>query len=70
MVHPCPKCGAPCESTGSLEIDGTPFPIFQCETCEVPWEVGDKSYPTAFTFCINAAGQWFDPLAYGDPGLN
>jgi hypothetical protein len=55
---------------GILEIDGQTYPSFQCETCEVAWEVGGKSYPTAFTFCVNAAGQWFDPLAYGDPNLN
>ena len=68
--YPCPKCGTRCEKSGELPIDGKEFPFFQCDTCQVPWEVEGQIFPTAFTFCVDANGQWFDPLRYGDPGLN
>lgn len=68
--HPCPKCGASCEKSGEVPIDGKSFPVFQCDTCQVPWEVEGQTFPTAFTFCVNDAGDSFDPLTYGDPGLN
>jgi len=68
--HACPKYGAACEKTREVPIDRKNFPVFQCDTCQVPWEIDGETFPTAFTFCVNAAGQWFDPLTYGDPGLN
>lgn len=68
--YSCPKCSARCEKSGELPIDGKNFPVFQCATCQVPWEVDGQMFPTAFTFCVNASAHWFDPTSYGDPSLN
>jgi hypothetical protein len=53
--------------------EGT-FPVFQCETCIIPWKVGNSEFPTAFTFALRPDGTWFDPGdpadEIGDPGMN
>jgi hypothetical protein len=38
--------------------------------CVVPWEFDGEVFPTAFTFCVNENGNWFDPLTHGDPSHN
>jgi hypothetical protein len=53
-----------------LKVDDRIIPIYQCETCTIPWEVDGQVFPTAFTFGIRESGEWFDPAHYGDPKLN
>lgn len=63
-TYHCPKCSAPLELAGEVVIDGTPLPVFQCDSCTVERRVfgpGSKAYRMAFTFAVNAAGQPVDP---------
>jgi uncharacterized Zn finger protein len=63
-TYHCPKCSTALEPAGEVVVDGTPLPVFQCDTCTVARSVfgpGSKEYRMSFTFAVNAAGQPVDP---------
>jgi hypothetical protein len=61
-TYHCPKCGALIESTGTITVDDTDCPLFQCDGCVVVKTIFGEPFPVALTFCVNATGQPFDPV--------
>ena len=64
-TFPCPKCGRRLQRSGEVEIEGTTFPVFQCDECIAPWKVEGEVFDTAFTFAVDAEGRPFDPAGEG-----
>jgi hypothetical protein len=64
-TFPCPKCGRTLARSGEIEVEGTAFPVFQCDECVAPWQVEGEVFDTAYTFAVDADGQPFDPTAEG-----
>jgi hypothetical protein len=60
-TFPCPKCGTVLERSGEVEVGGDVLPVFQCDDCTVPWEVGGQVEEAAYTFCVGRDGKPFDP---------
>lgn len=47
---------------GELEADGFgTWPVFQCDECIVKTKWMGADVELALTFCVNAAGEPFDP---------
>ena len=52
------------EPSGEVEFRGAILPVFQCDDCTVPWDLGDgEPIDTAYTFAVTEDGQVFDPTA-------
>jgi hypothetical protein len=69
-TFPCPRCGRRLIRSGEVEVEGTAFPVFQCDECVIPWEVEGETFDTAFTFAVDAQGKPFDPADDGGgPGF-
>jgi hypothetical protein len=49
--------------SGEVEIEGTTFPVFQCDECIVEAEMFGEPFETALTFAVDANGQPFDPAS-------
>ncbi len=40
------------------------LPVFQCETCTLPWDLGDGQVEEVlYTFAVTEDGQAFDPAS-------
>ncbi len=61
-TYHCPKCSALLTATGAVTVNGTECPVFQCDTCVVSKPIFGEPFEVAMTFCVNAAGQPFDPV--------
>jgi hypothetical protein len=59
----CPKCGRKLARSGDVEVEGTTFPVRQCDECTTPWTVDGEAFDTAFTFAVDAKGKPFDPAS-------
>ena len=49
--------------SGEVEVEGTTFPVFQCDECITPWNVEGEVFDVAYTFAVDAEGKPFDPAA-------
>jgi hypothetical protein len=56
----CPGCGVELKATGSVEIEGSTLPVFQCDKCVTRKPVFGEMFDVALTFAVNAAGQPID----------
>ena len=61
-TYHCPKCGTLLESSGTISLDGTDVPLFQCDSCVVVKNIFGEPFPVALTANVNATGQPFDPV--------
>jgi hypothetical protein len=64
-TFPCPKCGRTLTRSGEVEVEGTAFPVFQCDECITPWKVEGEVFDTALTFAVDADGKPFDASGEG-----
>ncbi len=62
-TFPCPKCGRRRTRSGEVEIEGTTFPVFQCDECISQVEMFGEPVEAALTFAVDARGQPFDPAS-------
>jgi hypothetical protein len=62
-TFPCPKCGRRLTRSGEVEIEGTTFPVFQCNECMTHWTVEGEEFDVTYTFAVDAEGKPFDPAA-------
>jgi hypothetical protein len=60
-TFPCPKCSRLLRRSGEVEVEGTTFPVFQCDECITPWNVEGEAFDVAFT--VDAEDKPFDPAA-------
>jgi hypothetical protein len=63
-VYHCPKCSRLLKCAGMVSVDGHELPVFSCEDCIVRksiFEAGTEEFDLAYTFCVDAAGRYFDP---------
>ena len=52
------------ERSGEVEFGANVLPVFQCETCTMPWDLGGGEVEeAAYTFAVTADGQVFDPAS-------
>jgi hypothetical protein len=58
---PCPRCNRTLLRSGEVEIEGTEFPVFQCDECLVQADMFGEPFEVAFTFAVDAEGKPFDP---------
>jgi hypothetical protein len=58
---PCPRCNRLLEQSGELAVGDTVCPVYQCDECLVPWEIGGETFEAAYTFAVGPDGQVFDP---------
>jgi len=56
----CPKCHAPVNQSGDLDVDGAKLAVYQCDECTVPWEIDGQTFPTALTFAVDQHGTYLD----------
>jgi hypothetical protein len=62
-TFPCPKCNRVLNRSGEVEIEGTDFPVFQCDECIVQTQMFGEPFETALTFAVDAEGKPFDPAS-------
>lgn len=58
--RPCPKCGAPLESSGEASIDGeAALPLYECEasTCTRLFTFKGNTICAPLTFAVTADGR-------------
>jgi hypothetical protein len=63
-VYHCPKCSRLLSCDGVVSILGDELPLFQCEDCIIKRAIfgpGTDAIEMAYTFCVDSAGQVFDP---------
>jgi hypothetical protein len=63
VKFPCPNCGRPLESCGSVSQDDGNFPVFQCDDCIATVEMFGESFDVALTFAVDGEGRAFDPAS-------
>lgn len=68
----CPRCARPLESTGTADVNGAPWPVYQCDHCVVDVVILGYPVEASLTFAVSPAGELFDPqtLAPLDPARN
>lgn len=59
--HPCPRCRRSLDATGTVDVDGKLFPVYQCDSCVVPFSLEGESFDAALTFAVDRAGRALDP---------
>lgn len=57
----CPSCQRDVSPSGSLDVDGRQWTVYQCDHCTRLWEFDGETFPTALTFAADADGNCFDP---------
>lgn len=61
----CPKCGRDVEPCGEVDLDGVVMPVYQCDACLVPWDLGGERFEVALTFAVDADGNCLDHETLG-----
>ena len=59
-VHECPKCGRLLFQSGEAVIEGSRFPVFQCDDCQVETNLLDETMQVPLTFTLDEDGKMFD----------
>ncbi len=58
-TFPCPRCNRILKRSGDLIIEGQAVTLdtFQCDECMGEFKIGNSTFPTAFTFVVDADGR-------------
>lgn len=66
----CPRCKNELQQSGTLDVEGQEWAVYQCDQCTTPWEFEGEKYDTALTFAVDASGRMFSPETLEPLNLN
>jgi hypothetical protein len=51
------------DPSGVVTVDDRDLPVYQCDECTVPTDIGGERFDAALTFCVGEDGRPFDPAS-------
>ena len=61
MKVACPKCGRSLQPSGTVTVEGRTRPVYQCDECVVPTDIGGETFDAALTFYVDEGGRPINP---------